>query len=132
MRQHAVKIAALSAVLAGGAVAALPAFAPAASKHKPKPHQATGKTREVGVQSDYYDPAKLTVHVGDKVKWVWHAGGLSLHDVYVDAGPTSFNSPTQASGTFSQTFKKAGTYKLYCTQHESDMTMTLVVKKAPK
>jgi plastocyanin len=130
MRQHAVKLAALSAVLAAGAVAALPAFAPAATKHHH--HQATGKTREVGVQSDYYDPAKLTIHVGDKVKWVWHAGGLSLHDVYVDSGPARFNSPTQASGTFSQTFKKAGTYKLYCTQHEADMTMTLVVRKAPK
>ena len=75
---------------------------------------------------------KLTIHVGDRVKWVWHASGLSLHDVYVDSGPTEFNSPTQAAGTFSQTFKKAGTYKLYCTQHEADMTMTLVVKKAPR
>jgi plastocyanin len=128
MRQHAVKLAALSALVAGGAVAALPTIAPAAAKH----HAAKGKTREVGVQSDYYDPAKLTIHVGDKVKWVWHASGFALHDVYVDSGPTKFNSPTQAGGTFSQTFKKAGTYKLYCTQHEEDMTMTLVVRKVPK
>jgi plastocyanin len=131
MRQHAVKRAALSALVAGGAAVALPAFAPAASKPKPH-HQAKGKTREVGVQSDFYDPAKLTIHVGDKVKWVWHASGFALHDVYVDSGPTTFNSPTQASGTFSETFKKAGTYKLYCTQHEADMTMTLVVRKVPK
>ncbi|MCW2994533.1 MAG: hypothetical protein JWQ18_2028, partial [Conexibacter sp.] len=116
MRQHAVSIAALSALVAGGAAAALPALAPAATKHHQ--HQAKGKTREVGVDSDYYDPPKLTIHVGDKVKWVWHSSGFSLHDVYVDSGPTEFNSPTQASGTFSQTFKKAGTYKLYCTQHE--------------
>lgn len=129
MRQHAVKIAALSALVAGGAAAALPAFAPAASTSH---HQAKGKTREVGIQSDYYDPTKLTVHVGDKVKWVWHSSGFALHDVYVDSGPTTFNSPTQASGSFSETFKKAGTYKLYCTQHEADMTMTLIVKKAPK
>jgi plastocyanin len=128
MRQHAVKLAALSALVAGGAVAALPAFAPAATKH----HHATGKTRTVGVQNDFYDPAKLTIHVGDKVRWVWHASGFALHDVYVDTGPTKFNSPTQAAGTFSQAFKKAGTYKLYCTQHELDMTMTLVVKKVPK
>jgi plastocyanin len=131
MRQHAVKIAALSALVAGGAVAALPALAPAASKPHHH-HQAKGKTREVGVQANFYDPPKLTIHVGDKVKWVWHASGLSLHDVYVDTGPTTFNSPTQAAGTFSQTFKKAGTYKLYCTQHELDMTMTLVVKKVPR
>ena len=129
MKQHAVKSAALSALVAGGAVAALPAIAPAASERH---HPTKGKTREVGVQTDYYDPAKLTIHVGDKVKWLWHASGFALHDVYVDSGPTTFNSPTQAGGTFVKTFKKAGTYKLYCTQHEEDMTMTLVVRKVPK
>jgi plastocyanin len=130
MKRHAVKLAALSALMAGGAVAALPAIAPAAAEHQHSSKK--GKTREVGVQSDFYDPAKLTIHVGDKVKWVWHPSAFDLHDVYVDAGPTTFNSPTQAGGTFSKTFKKAGTYKLYCTQHEEDMTMTLVVRKVPK
>lgn len=129
MKQHAVKLAALSALVAGGAVAALPAIAPAAAEHH---HSKKGKTREVGVQSDFYDPAKMTIHVGDKVKWVWHASGFDLHDVYVDSGPTKFNSPTQAGGTFAKTFTKAGTYKLYCTQHEADMTMVLVVRKVPK
>jgi plastocyanin len=135
MRYRARRGAALAVlVTAGAAAAALPAFAPAAPSHaKKKPHhQAAGKTREVGVNSDFYDPGKLTIHVGDKVKWVWHASGLSLHDVYVDSGPTEFNSPTQAAGTYTQSFKKAGTYKLYCTQHEEDMTMTLIVKKAPR
>ena len=124
MKRLAVTIVALLALVAGSASAA----------SKPHHHHqaAKGKTREVGVNSDYYDPSKLTIHVGDKVKWVWHASGFALHDVYVDTGPTKFNSPTQASGTFSETFKKAGTYKLYCTQHEADMTMTLVVKKVPK
>lgn len=120
--------AALTAVVAVGAAAALPALAPAASKKRPP----AGKTRTVGVQTDFYDPAKITVHVGDKIKWVWHSSGFSLHDVYVDSGPTEFNSPTQAAGTFAYKFKKAGTYKLYCTQHEADMTMTVTVKKAPK
>jgi plastocyanin len=129
MTRRSVRGVALAAVVAAGAAAVLPGFAPAATKKK---HQAAGKTREVGVRSDYYDPTKLTIHVGDKVKWVWHASGFSLHDVYVDSGPTTFNSPTQAAGTFSQTFKKAGTYKLYCTQHEADMTMTLIVRKRPR
>jgi plastocyanin len=119
--------AALTAVVAVGAAAALPALAPAAKKKTP-----AGKTRTVGVQTDFYDPAKITVHVGDKIKWVWHSSGFSLHDVYVDSGPTEFNSPTQAAGSFAYKFKKAGAYKLYCTQHEADMTMTVTVKKAPK
>jgi plastocyanin len=126
-RSSKVAFAAALCSLAAGAAAALPAFAPAATKKA-----SAGKTRKVGVRADFYDPAKLTIHVGDKVKWVWHASGLSLHDVYVDSGPTKFNSPTQAAGTFSQTFKKAGTYKLYCTQHEEDMTMTLTVKRATR
>jgi plastocyanin len=130
MTHRARSRAALAAVMAAGAAVALPALSPAAPAHAKK--HAGGKTRVVAVETDFYDPTKLTIHVGDKVKWVWHASGFSLHDVYVDSGPTRFNSPTQAAGTFSQTFKKAGTYRLYCTQHEEDMTMTLVVKKAPK
>ena len=129
MTRRAIRGAALAAVVAAGAASALPGIAPAATgKH----HHHAGKTRTVGVQSDFYDPAKLTVHIGDKVKWVWHASGLSLHDVYVDSGPAEFNSPTQAAGTYSYTFKKAGTYRLYCTQHEEDMTMTVTVKRPPK
>jgi plastocyanin len=132
MTRRAVRGAALAAMVAAGAAAALPAFAPAAATHGKPRHHAAGKTRVVGVQTDFYDPGKLTIHVGDKVKWVWHASGFSLHDVYVDSGPTRFNSPTQAAGSFSRTFTKTGTYKLYCTQHEADMTMTLVVKKVPR
>jgi plastocyanin len=116
----------------GALLATVLAASMAAGTAQAAKHQARGKTRTVGVQSDYYDPARLTIHVGDKVKWVWHASGLALHDVYVDSGPSQFHSPTQASGEFSETFKRAGTYRLYCTQHEEDMTMTLIVKKVPK
>lgn len=124
-RKGAVLATVLAASMAAGTALAAPT-------HAAKKRQARGKTRTVGVFSDYYNSDRLTVHVGDRVKWVWHSGGLALHDVYVDSGPTQFNSPTQASGEFSETFKKAGTYRLYCTQHEEDMTMTLIVKKAPK
>lgn len=118
--------AAAAAILAAAAAAVVPAAVA-------KPHKAKkAKTHEVGVNDDYYDPAKVTLHVGDKVKWVWHSNGFGLHDVYVDSGPTDFHSPTQGGGSFSYTFKKAGTYKLYCTQHEADMTMTVTVKKASK
>jgi len=114
--------AALAAAVAASAAAALPAVAA-------KPHHKQPKTYKVGVQNDFYDPAKVTLHAGDRVKWTWHASGFELHDVYVDTGPSDFHSPTQAAGSFSYTFKKKGTYKLYCTQHEEDMTMTVTVKK---
>ena len=131
MSRTAARIAALSAVLALGAVAASPGVAAPVHVAKKKHAVKKGKTRVVDVTSDFYDPFKLTLTVGDAIKWVWHPSGFALHDVYVDAGPETFNSPTQASGTFLHRFKKAGTFKLYCTQHES-MTMTVRVKKAAR
>jgi plastocyanin len=130
MKQHVVEVTALAATLAAGAVGVLPAVAPAAAKHR---HQQalTGKTRTVGVSSDYYDPGTITLHAGDKIKWVWRNTGFTSHDVNVDSGPEQFHSPTQADGQYVRRFKLTGTYKLYCTQHET-MTMTVVVKKAPK
>ncbi|HET6509443.1 MAG TPA: cupredoxin domain-containing protein [Baekduia sp.] len=119
--------AAGAAILAAAAAAVVPAAV--AQPHKTKPK---AKTHQVGVNDDYYDPTKLTLHAGDKVKWVWHSSGFNLHDVYVDSGPTDFHSPTQGAGSYSYTFKKAGTYKLYCSQHQAVMTMTVVVKKAAK
>jgi plastocyanin len=123
---HARRTAALAATLAAGAAAALLATGAPADAAK----SAKGKTRTVGVASDFYEPGKLTIHVGDTVRWKWHASGLSLHDVTVDTGPESFASPTQAAGSFAHRFKKAGTYKLYCTQHEDTMTATVVVKRS--
>lgn len=131
MTRSTARIAALGAVMALGVGAAAPPGV-AAPVHAAKKKQVKkGKTRVVDVTSDFYDPFKLTLTVGDAIKWVWHPSGFALHDVYVDAGPETFNSPTQASGTFLHRFKKAGTFKLYCTQHES-MTMTVKVKKAAR
>jgi plastocyanin len=110
-----VRTVALTALLAVGATTA----------------HAQGKTRTVGVVSDYFDPDALTVDVGDKVKWVWKGTSLQGHDVNVDAGPERFSSETQFSGSFSHTFKKAGTYKLYCTQHDG-MTQTVKVRRAKR
>jgi plastocyanin len=130
MTQQHPKLVALAATVAVGATVGLPALAPAATKHRT--HQVpTGKTRTVGVSSDYYDPAALTIHVGDRIKWVWRDTGFASHDVNVDSGPERFHSPTQGSGQFLHRFKKAGVFKLYCTQHET-MTMTVTVKKARK
>jgi plastocyanin len=126
MTHHVRPAVALSALVAGLAAAAVPALAPAATKQHPP---ASGKTRTVGVYTDYYDPPKMTVHVGDRIKWVWHASGFALHDVYTESGPEEFNSPTQAGGTWAHRFKKAGAFKLYCTEHP-EMTMSVTVKKA--
>jgi plastocyanin len=118
----AARVAALTALGAVGAAAAHVAPPADAAKAKSK-----AKTRTVGVVSDFFDPERLTIHVGDKVKYVWK-GGFAGHDVNVEAGPERFHSPTQYAGTWSHVFRKAGTYRLYCTQHEG-MVQTVTVKK---
>ena len=111
----------LAALLAGALIAGHAVAAPAATKKKPKQ-----RIVKVEVASDFYDPEKVTIHSGDRIKWNW-TPGFDLHDVYVRKGPEKFHSPTQSSGVYARTFKKPGTFKLYCTQHEMDMT--LVVKR---
>ena len=93
--------------------------APAATRKKPKL-----KVVKVEVASDFYDPAKVTIRKGQRVKWTW-SPGFDLHDVYVKKGPERFHSPTQSAGVYARTFTKPGTFKLYCTQHEMDMTLVV-------
>jgi plastocyanin len=100
-----------------GAVAALAAAAPASA----------GKVAKVELGTSYYAPAKLTVKKGDKVRFKWNPS-FDLHDVSVKSGPQKFQSPLQASGTWTRKFTKPGKYVLYCSQH-SDMGMTLTVKR---
>ena len=111
----------LAALLAGALIAGHAVAAPAATKKKPKQ-----RIVKVEVASDFYDPEKVTIHSGDRIRWNW-TPGFDLHDVYVRKGPEKFHSPTQSSGVYARRFKKAGTFRLYCTQHEMDMT--LVVKR---
>jgi plastocyanin len=116
-----VRPAAAVALLAGALVAAHAAAAPAATKRKPKQ-----RVVKVEVASDFYDPEKVTIRAGDRIRWTW-VPGFDLHDVYVRKGPEKFHSPTQSAGVYARTFRKPGTFRLYCTQHEMDMT--LVVKR---
>jgi plastocyanin len=116
-------------VLAGAAaVAAAPAtLAVAATK---------GKTRTVTVNDNYYGPSdKLTIHVGDTVKWHWTEEATDVHDVAVKSGPkgvTKFASDAMAAGDdFKRKLTKAGTYKIICTFHEEVMKMSITVRKLP-
>jgi plastocyanin len=85
------------------------------------PASAATSTRHVTVTDRGYSPTKLTAPVGSKVVWAFK--GNRGHNVTVDTGPTSFASPTKSSGTFSRTFRKRGTYLLYCSIHNFQMTL---------
>jgi plastocyanin len=94
-----------------------------------------GKTRKVSVNDNYYGPAKLTVHVGDSVNWVWSEETTNVHDVELESAPKGvrkFHSDPLAAGeSFKRQLTKPGTYKIICTFHEDEMKMTITVKKKP-
>jgi plastocyanin len=74
------------------------------------------KTVNVAIKDYAYDPAQLTVNVGDTV--VWTNEDSAPHTVTVSDGPEKFNSPNLNKGdSFSYTFTKPGTYNYYCAVH---------------
>ena len=96
------------------------------------------KTWEVALQGNKFVNDTLTIHVGDTVKWT-NKDSVG-HSVTSRTGQTeSFDSNPQCQvalepspicmpngGSFSYTFKKAGTTEYYCRAH-SMMTAKVVV-----
>lgn len=126
-----------SLIVVAGAVAlagAVPAGAALAheSAHASKHHKP--KTVKVKVRDNYFVKSKLKVRAGTKVTWTWPSSAGDTHDVKtkkVPKGAKKFHSGAYASGAkYSQTLKKPGKYKLYCTFHQG-MTMTITVTKKP-
>jgi plastocyanin len=93
------------------------------------------KIRTVSVNDNYYGPSKLTVHVGDSVRWRWSEQETDVHDVALKTAPKGVkkfaSDPLAAGDSFTRRLTKAGTYKIVCTFHEEEMKMTVTVKKAP-
>lgn len=76
----------------------------------------TGAT--VTLSNDKFDPATITVKVGETVKWKWADG---VHDVVSGSsctpdGKFSSGDPV-AGGTFERKFDVAGTYDYFCSVH---------------
>jgi len=122
-----------AAALLGGGLTAVAASAPAgrtahavAAKKKPRP-------RTVDVSDNFFAPARLTVRAGTRVTWKWPLDVGDSHDVKtakVPRGAKRFASPPYAAGAkWSRTFTRPGRYQLYCTFHETEMTMTVTVRK---
>jgi plastocyanin len=73
-----------------------------------------------------YVPTTLTVKVGDQVTWVWKDGSIP-HNVDGASDLSDFSSGgPKTSGTYSYTFKKAGSYAFHCDVHPA-MTGTVTV-----
>jgi plastocyanin len=90
------------------------------------------KVKKVKIADNFYSPAKLTVHPGTTIKWVWPSDVGDTHDVNLGKRPKHvkvFYSDLVATGySYKKTLKKPGKYFIYCSLHD-DMKMTITVKK---
>jgi plastocyanin len=79
-------------------------------------------THTVTLRNFRFHPATLTIHRGDRVKWVWQ--DQTEHNVTFHG----FHSRTQETGTYTVRFTKAGTYNYHCTIHfEEGMKGKIIV-----
>ena len=69
-----------------------------------------------------FEPADVTVKVGETVRWKW--GGGVQHDVEGDG----FKSKLQSKGEFDHTFEEAGTFEYKCNVHPTTMKGTVTVE----
>jgi plastocyanin len=77
--------------------------------------------------TNFYSPKTVKIRAGAAIKWVWKAGNANSHSVVEQH--SRFASAEKPHGTFKHTFKKAGTFRIFCSVHPTEMTMKVVVKK---
>ena len=70
------------------------------------------KPLNIPVKGLVFNPKKVNATVNQKVNFVWKEN--VAHNIVFDK---TNKSPTQNKGTWSTSFKKAGTYKFKCTLH---------------
>ncbi len=82
------------------------------------------RTSTVKVKDDFFAPKNLRIGKGTKVNFVWR--GYNPHDVHI--GRSRTHSKLKTKGSFSFTFKRKGTYHVYCSIHSAlGMKMTVYV-----
>jgi plastocyanin len=74
-----------------------------------------------------FAPARLTIGVGDTVRWVWGSAGHSVVSGTGGNADNRFCSPSDAGcgnpplsnsgATYEHTFAEAGTFPYYCSVH---------------
>ena len=73
----------------------------------------------VQVRNNAFDPATVTVNVGETVTWVWASASIGPHNVQPDDEVTPGRSGNTEFGpkTYSFTFNQIGTFQYYCQAH---------------
>ena len=83
-----------------------------------------GAAVQVIMKNGAYDPATVTIKVGDTVTWTNQ--DTHQHNVVADSGEF-FSQPLSEGGTYGFKFTKAGTYPYSCSIHPGE-TGTVIVR----
>lgn len=110
----------LAATLAGALL--LPAAGSTGAVRREASSTASATTYRVRILDNYFKPARITISPGDRIRWV-NRGEV----VHTTTSRTGLWHRSLAPGeTYTRTFRKAGTYRYYCTLH-SGQTGRIVV-----
>jgi plastocyanin len=82
------------------------------------------QTHKVNIQNMKFDPASITVAVGDTVEWSNKMG--FAHTVAPDGGEFPSSGKIEPNKTFSHVFDKAGSVPYHCEIH-TQMKGTVIV-----
>jgi plastocyanin len=88
------------------------------------PPTAGAATKSVGVDSQAFTPASISIRKGDRITFTWLAG---YHNVRRVSGPAFKGIPSRTSGSVTRKFTAVGKYRLVCTWHR-DIGMYLTVR----
>jgi plastocyanin len=118
-------MAAMLAVAAcgGGTTPAPSQAAPSAAAPSSGQSAAAGGSQSVEIKNFAFNPATLTVKVGDKV--TWKNSDSAAHTVTFDDGSADSNN-IDNNATFDHTFSTAGTFAYHCKIH-TNMKGTITV-----
>ncbi|MEM9302190.1 MAG: plastocyanin/azurin family copper-binding protein [Pseudomonadota bacterium] len=82
----------------------------------------------VGGRSNAFDPALLTIQVGDTVTWINRGGTHNVRSINDAAGEFFSGPPAGDSWRFSHTFTAPGQYDYQCDPHQPFMRGSIVVE----
>jgi plastocyanin len=102
----------------------------------PEPATATTFNVTVGPNGNLvFDPASVTIHPGDQVKWIWASDFHSTKSGSPGLPTNLWDSGILNQGaTFTRTFSSAGTFPYYCITHGGCCAMVgtvMVVNASP-
>jgi plastocyanin len=88
----------------------------------------------IRVESNEFSRRNVRIGRGDELNWIFDTESEDVHNVTLANGPKAIGSPNLSRDSagipreFTRRFNKAGTYRLFCALHPTQMTERVVVE----